>query len=137
MELSSIQKAGGLLIRDRKVMLERHGGNEVYIIPGGKLEPGETAQQALVRELFEEFGITVVIDDLQEVGSFTSPAVHSPDRIVEIETFIVKKWSGEIILQEGIEGIVWMNSKNVIDYKVSPIAEKHIIPLLLEMELID
>lgn len=132
-----LHKAGGILIKDRKFLLERHGGNSTYIIPGGKLETGESVQDALIRELMEEFHITVLRDDLEAAGSFTSPAVHSPESIVRIDTFIVKKWSGNFMLDDGIEAVLWVNSKSIKSVSVSATAEYKILPLLLKNGLID
>jgi len=135
--MNYLHKAGGLLIKDRKFLLERHGGNETYIVPGGKLEAGETAIAALIRECDEEFHIAVSEKDLQYVGSFESRAVHNPDKIVKIETFLVKTWKGEITLDDGIENVIWVDSKTIGDYSVSSIAKDNVLPLLLEMQLID
>lgn len=136
MQTDYITKAGGLLIKDRKLLLERHGGLDVYITPGGKVEKGENAQQALVREFAEEFGIKILETDLEKIGIFSSQAVHSPDRTVRIHTFRIKKWSGEIILADGIEDIAWVNSKNSSQYSISEIAIR-LIHLLAEKDLID
>jgi 8-oxo-dGTP diphosphatase len=137
MDAEIIHKAGGILIHDRKIMLERHGGVDTYILPGGKLEEGETPAQALIRELQEEFAISVSEDVLEAVGSFQSPAVHRPDRIVHIDAFIVKKWDGEITLHDGIEEVIWINSLDKDRLKLSSIVLQHILPLLVEKGLID
>ncbi len=136
MDQNTIIKSGGILIKNRMIMLERHGNNDVFIIPGGKLEDNESIQEALVRELMEEFRITVSPDHLDELGIFESQAVHSPSKKVRLSAFLVKEWSGNITLNDGIQEIIWINSKNSGDYKISPIA-KEILPLLQEKRLID
>lgn len=53
---------GALVIRDGRVLLVRRGrppANDVWAIPGGRLELGETLQQAAEREVFEETGVTI------------------------------------------------------------------------------
>ena len=137
MQSVHLKKAGGLLIRDRKFLLERHGGKDIYILPGGKLEQGETAEQALVRELREEFAITVQPSDFEKLAEFSSPAVHSPDNIVDIQTFLVNQWVGEITLHDGIEGVIWVNSESIQTIQASTIAIDHVMPMLQKMDLID
>ena len=46
-----IHKAGGILIRDRRILVGRTRGKSSFIAPGGLLEVGETSQESLVREL--------------------------------------------------------------------------------------
>ena len=59
----------GLLFAARRSPERRDGG--LWELPGGKVEPGESDQAALARELREELGIEV------EVGAFVAEATHS------------------------------------------------------------
>ena len=69
-ETVDIHKAAGILIRDRKLLVERSKGKEFFIAPGGSIEDGETAEEAVIRELMEEFQVTVVPEDLSVFGTF-------------------------------------------------------------------
>ncbi len=62
-EKAQIHKAAGILIRDKKLLVERSKGKEYIIAPGGSIELGETAEEAVIRELMEEFGVTVRPED--------------------------------------------------------------------------
>jgi len=50
-----IHKAAGIIIKGRRLLVERSKGKDVFVAPGGKLELGETAIRAVIRELKEEF----------------------------------------------------------------------------------
>ncbi|MBA4851003.1 NUDIX domain-containing protein [Emticicia sp. BO119] len=65
-----------VIIENEKIltMHYRYGGQDVYNLPGGNLEFGESLTLALTRELEEELGITVGIGELTMVGE-----VHFPD----------------------------------------------------------
>ncbi len=60
--------------------------------PGGKIEPGETPQQALVRELEEELAVKA------EIGSLVRTVRHAYTSgvVVELHFFRVTRWTGEI-----------------------------------------
>ncbi|MDC0403610.1 8-oxo-dGTP diphosphatase MutT [Porticoccaceae bacterium] len=73
----------------------QHQG-ELWEFPGGKLEPGESAEQALARELKEELGIAVV------VGKCLRREQHDySDKSVELTFFEVTQWQGDPIGCEG------------------------------------
>lgn len=54
--------SGVLLLRENQVLLQRRKDNGLWGIPGGSLEPGETLEEAAIRETFEEVGL--MIDEL-------------------------------------------------------------------------
>jgi mutator protein MutT len=67
---TNIDVAAGLIFRDGKLLITKryddaHLGG-LWEFPGGKLEPNETFEQCLVRELREELGIEVTVRDLVE-----------------------------------------------------------------------
>ncbi|GAA2125757.1 NUDIX domain-containing protein [Glycomyces algeriensis] len=58
--------------REGRVLLVRHraGGREFHVLPGGRVEQGETAAEAAVREVLEETGLQVSVGDLLWVREY-------------------------------------------------------------------
>ncbi len=79
--------AGQVLVTERIEDGPFHG---LWEFPGGKIAAGETAVQALRRELREELGIDVLAQ-----AHFRRITHDYPDRSVELEFFVVDKWRGE------------------------------------------
>ena len=73
----------------------------LWEFPGGKIADGETSIQALIRELAEELGIAVAMSQ-----PFMELHHEYPDRIVDIEFFVVTSWSGTPAGLEG-QGLRW------------------------------
>jgi len=132
-----IHKAGGILIKDRRLLLERSHGKELFINPGGKLEPGETVKQALVRELKEEFTIDVDESDCEEFGTFYAPAAGQEEKWLRMDMFMVKKWRGEPAPDNEVEEIRWVTSALEGGIRTGSIFEHEVIPRLKARDLID
>ena len=135
--MADIHKAGGILIQDRKFLVEKSKNKEFYIAPGGSIEAGETPQQALVRELKEEFQISVNENDLEEFGTFFAQAAGQESKSLQMDVFFVKKWNGTPTPDNEVEKILWISSDLPKDIKVGSIFEHEVLPKLREMNLID
>ncbi|MFE1762703.1 GNAT family N-acetyltransferase [Streptomyces angustmyceticus] len=61
-----LKSVGWLHVRDGRLLSVRTRGNDTFYLPGGKYEPGETAREALSRELGEELGLVVPTGELSE-----------------------------------------------------------------------
>lgn len=134
---SDIHKAAGIIIQDRKLLVERSKGKEHFKAPGGKIEPGENAKQALIRELSEEFQIQVNENDLEDFGVFCHPAAGQEEKSLCMNIFVVKKWEGEITPDHEVEQILWLTSQFPAGIKVGSIFEHEVIPRLKAKNLID
>lgn len=72
--------------RDGRVLTVRKRGTDRFMLPGGKLEPGESAYDAAVREVREEVGLEVA--DLTLLGEFTADAANEPGHLVESTVYV-------------------------------------------------
>jgi len=136
-ETVHIHKAAGILIRDRKLLVERSKDKDHFIAPGGSIELGETSRQALVRELMEEFRITVDEGSLSAFGTFKAPAAGQEDKIVEMDVFTVSNWDGEPTADHEVEEIRWVTSTPEEGVKLGSIFQHQVIPRLKAADLID
>jgi len=134
---TEIHKAAGVIIRDRKLLVERSEGKKFFIAPGGSIEAGETPKQALVRELMEEFGIKVSESDLEQFGIFNAEAANHPGQQVVMEVFSVKKYEGEPTASSEVEELAWVTTKNEQNLPLGSIFEHQVMPNLKKQGKID
>lgn len=132
-----IYKAAGILIKDRKTVVERSTGKPAFVQPGGRIEPGETAEEALVRELKEEFDIDVDEADVEPFGTYSATAANHPGQQVHMQVFMVKKWRGEIKPNSEVEELLWTDSDLPKGVEIGSIFVHDIIPALKQQDLID
>lgn len=103
----------------RILLAQRPEGKQLaglWEFPGGKLEPGETPETALVRELAEELSITVNETSLEPLtfASFTYPAFH-----LLMPLYGCRSWSGSIRPREG-QATAWVEKTRLRDYPAPP-----------------
>ena len=121
--------AVALIDADGRVLLtQRPEGKSLaglWEFPGGKVEPGETPEAALIRELKEELGI----DTWQSCLAPLTFASHSyEDFHLLMPLFACRKWQG---IPEGREGqaMAWVRAAQLRDYPMPP-ADEPLIPIL-------
>ncbi|ATI40870.1 NTP pyrophosphohydrolase [Pacificitalea manganoxidans] len=121
--------AVALIDADGRVLLaQRPEGKSMaglWEFPGGKVEPGETPEQALIRELQEELGI----DTWESCLAPLTFASHGYDDFhLMMPVFACRKWQGTPQSQEG-QTLKWVRPAELRDYPMPP-ADIPLIPVL-------
>ena len=124
--------AVALIDRDGKVLLaQRPAGKSMaglWEFPGGKVEPGETPETALIRELEEELGINTWASCLAPL-SFAS---HSYDDFhLLMPLYACRKWEG-IVRPREEQALKWVAVADLRHYPMPP-ADKPLIPVLRDL----
>lgn len=124
--MSRIEVVAGVLVRGGKILLtrrapgERHAG--FWEFPGGKREPGETAEESLVRELQEELGLSVAVGE--EVARSRHRYEHGE---IELRGFWVVPEEAEVRLTVH-DRAEWVEPGRLLEYQLAaadvPIARK-------------
>lgn len=83
----------GVVVRNQRgwILLEKRSDNGLWGLPGGRIEPGESAVEAAVREVKEETGLTVTITRL--LGVYSEPTnriVTFPDNVVHLVDILLE-----------------------------------------------
>ncbi|MGM4930262.1 (deoxy)nucleoside triphosphate pyrophosphohydrolase [Tardiphaga sp. 37S4] len=100
----------------------------LWEFPGGKLEPGERPEAALIRELDEELGITVKEACLAPL-TFASHAYEDFHLLMPL--YICRRWEGLAISREG-QNLAWVRPNRLRDYPM-PAADIPLIPHLIDL----
>lgn len=109
--------AAAALINDRAEILlaQRPRGKSMaglWEFPGGKIEAGETPEQALARELYEELGIRVTQSQMQP-ATFASHTYQSFYLFMPL--FIIRSWNGALEPREG-QSLAWVRKDDLRTY---------------------
>ena len=87
----------------------------LWEFPGGKLEPGEAPEAALVRELHEELGITLRAEDLEPIH-FVSHAYEKFHLVMLL--YGLRTWEGALVMREN-QQISWAFPKDFMHYDLA------------------
>jgi 8-oxo-dGTP diphosphatase len=123
--------AGVLVDAEGRILLARRPEGKsmagLWEFPGGKMEAGESPEDALIRELREELSIDVQTSDLEPL-TFVSHAY--PDFHLVMPVFLCRRWAGQVVALEH-EGLAWVAAERLSDYSM-PAAD---LPILAAIKV--
>eukprot|EP00980_Cylindrotheca_fusiformis_P023638 scaffold10700_cov108-Cylindrotheca_fusiformis.AAC.2 len=133
--MTYIDKLALILVRNRKQLVARSRGKDVYFTPGGKREPGESDKDALIRECKEELTVDLIPETILPYGVFSAQAFGKPEGTMVRMTCYTADYEGTLTPNEEVEELAWIQS-DCPDDRLS-ITGKMILQDLKEKELID
>ncbi len=124
--------ACALIDADGRILLaQRPEGKSLaglWEFPGGKVEPGETPEETLVRELEEELGIKTRIPCLAPL-TFASHTYETFHLLMPL--YVCRRYEGIATGREG-QALKWVRPANLRDYPMPP-ADEPLIPFLQDL----
>jgi 8-oxo-dGTP diphosphatase len=107
--LTLIDKIAWIRLEDGKILSTRSRGKDVYYLPGGKREPGETDVQTLIREIREELDVAIAPASATYAGTFQAQAHGHPDGIAVRMTCYSADYQGTLTPSSEIDELIWLN----------------------------
>lgn len=127
--LALIDAKGRVLVQQRPAD-KQHGG--LWEFPGGKVEAGESCEQAIVREIDEELGLTVKASALFPI-SFANQVASPGGRSIVLLLYGAREWSGVAVALEPGSAVLWVDAQQMLALSMPPLdvpLARAIIPLL-------
>ena len=96
--MKTIEVVAAIIKRDNKIFATQRGSGEFqggWEFPGGKIEPGETPQKALIREIIEELDTIIQVNELVDIVEYDYPKFH-----LSMHCFLCELVSGDLTLKE-------------------------------------
>ncbi|MCE5323184.1 NUDIX hydrolase [bacterium] len=122
-DISPKPAVSALIIKDGRVLLIKRGcepNKNLWSLPGGSIEPGETLRQAAAREAFEETSLVVDVGDVVGVHEVISKDNETLLYHYVIITFRANVISGEIAPSDDAADAKWVSLDHVHEYPLTP-----------------
>lgn len=125
--MKNIEVVAAIIVKDNKFFATQRGYGEWkgwWEFPGGKIEPGESPEQALVREIKEELDVDIIIEKFITTIEYDYPDFH-----LTMHCFISRLQDNEQPLVLEHEAAKWLTSDHLDEVKWLP-ADKILIDKL-------
>ncbi|GAK88100.1 NTP pyrophosphohydrolases including oxidative damage repair enzymes [Vibrio ponticus] len=128
-----IDKLAWITIQDGKFLAVRSKGKELFYLPGGKREQGESDQQALVREIKEELSVDLDSDTIKYAGTYSAQADGKASGVTVQLTCYFADFSGELAADAEIEELRFIGTE---EREVCSLAALVVLDSLVDQQLV-
>ncbi len=113
-----VEVTAAIMVKDGRFLIcQRPEGKTCGLLwefPGGKIEPGETGEQCIAREIQEELGVTIRV-----VRKFHQVDYAYPDRAIRLHFYIAEIISGQLTRKEH-NALAWITKEEISNYSFCP-----------------
>lgn len=106
--MSLIDKIAWIRLEEGKILSTRSRGKDVYYIPGGKRELGETDVQTLVREIREELDVAIAPNSARHAGTFEAQAHGHATGVAVRMTCYTADYQGTLTPSSEVDELIWL-----------------------------
>lgn len=103
-----IDKVAWLRLEDGKILSTRSRGKDVWYLPGGKREPGESDVETLVREIAEELTVAIAPESVVPAGVYEAQAHGHAAGVVVRMTCYAADYAGTLAPSNEIDELAWL-----------------------------
>lgn len=131
--MSTVIRIAAAVITDEanRILLVRKRDTSVWMQPGGKLEPGESPDHTLARELHEELGLTLDPRDFEHWGRFAADAANEAGHTVDCDIYRVETDQVPLVAAE-IDELVWLDAGAEHGLALAPLLTDIVLPRLAQ-----
>jgi ADP-ribose pyrophosphatase len=127
--MKTIKVVAAVIVHDGKVFATQRGygdWKDWWEFPGGKIDAGETPQEALKREIREELDSEISVERLIRSVEYDYPSFH-----ISMNCYLCNLVSGSLVLKEH-EAAAWLDSRHIHEVKWLP-ADLEVLPELTKL----
>ena len=113
-----------------RILVVRKRGTTRFMLPGGKIEPGESPDRCAVREAHEELGVSLQVTSLVHVGDWTAPAANESGRTVHGHIY-EHPWVEGVSACQEIDEVLWLSPDEArVRTDLAPLFQTCVLPAL-------
>ena len=124
--MKTINVVAAIILKDNKIFATQRGYGEFkggWEFPGGKVEVGESPENAIVREIKEELDTSIKVNEYFDTVEYDYPAFH-----LSMKCYLCHIVEGDLVLKEH-EAAKWLTRDNLHSVDWLP-ADHELIPII-------